>query len=86
MSNAYEVIMDEDKNPLRPLPKAQRFQLMAILATMWSTIFCVAVGSFLWWGELVVGHVAVVMGIFMTGMTFRMVKNQHRNSNIGHSE
>lgn len=80
MSNAYEVVMDENKNPLRPLPKAQRFQLMAILATMWSTIFCVAVGSFLWWGELVVGHVAVVLGIFMTGMTFRMVRKQKQNN------
>lgn len=83
MASAYEVIMDEDKNPLRPLPKAQRFQLMAILATMWSTIFCVAVGSFFWWGELVIGHLAVALGIVLTEMTFRMVGQQNRNTGLG---
>lgn len=68
---AYASIMNEEKNPLRRLPKAVRFQLMVVLSVMWTTIFSLAIGSWLWWGELVIGHVAVALGILITGITFR---------------
>ncbi len=77
---SYQVVMDENKNPLQNLPKTQRFQIMVILSCMWSTIFCVAIGSWFWWGELILGHVAVAIGIAFTSMTFSAAgKNTHRD-------
>lgn len=66
----YDLIMDENKNPLSTLPKVQRFQLMVMLSVMWTTIFCLGVGSWLWWGELIVGHVGVALALMITGLTF----------------
>ena len=80
MKISYQVLMDENKNPLQSLPKTQRFQIMVMLSCMWSTIFCVAIGSWFWWGELVLGHVAVALGIAMTRMTFSAVRTKtHRD-------
>jgi hypothetical protein len=72
--------MNENKNPLQSLPKIQRYQIMVILSLMWTTIFCVAIGSWYWWGELVIGHVAVATGVLFTGLTFRAArKKTHRD-------
>jgi hypothetical protein len=80
MREPYDVVMDANKNPLRALPKVQRYQIMVVLSLMWSTIFCVAIGSWYWWGELVVGHVAVATGVLITGLTFRAArKRTHRD-------
>ena len=67
----YSLIMDEENHPLMRLPKVVPFQIMVVISIMWSTIFCVAVGSFFSWGELAVGHVAIAMGILVTSLTFR---------------
>jgi energy-coupling factor transporter transmembrane protein EcfT len=74
-NEAYGLVMNEDKNPLKDLPKVQRFQLMVVLSIMWTTIFSLSIGSWLWWGELVVGHVAVAIGILITGLTFRHARS-----------
>ena len=70
MLNYYDIIMNSEKNPLRRLPPAQRFQCMVLLSVMWSTVFCLFVGEWLWYGELVLGHVAVLTAIFITGFVF----------------
>jgi hypothetical protein len=80
MRDSYAVVMDESKNPLQGLPKAQRFQIMTFLSVMWSSLFCLAIGSYAYWGELVVGHVAVAAGVVLTGLTFRQGgKKRKRN-------
>ena len=80
MNDPYTVVMDENRNPLNRLPKAQRFQIMVFLSVMWSTVFCVAIGSFAFWGELVVGHVAIALGVLVTALTFNTVRKQtHRD-------
>jgi hypothetical protein len=80
MSDPYSVVMDENQNPLKRLPKAQRFQIMLFLSVMWTTVFCVAIGSFAFWGELIVGHVALALGVFITGLTFKAATKQtHRD-------
>ena len=56
MLDWYRNISDSDRNPLRNLPPAQRFQTMAILGLMWTAIFCAAAGAWLWFGEIVVTH------------------------------
>ena len=80
MRDTYAVIMDESKNPLQGLPKAQRFQIMTFLSVMWSSLFCLAIGSYAYWGELVVGHVAVAAGVVLTGLTFCQVNKQRRRN------
>ena len=80
MRDTYSVIMDERKNPLQGLPKAQRFQIMTFLSVMWSSLFCLAIGSYAFWGELVVGHVAVAAGVVLTGLTFRQVNQQNQRN------
>ena len=70
IGNTYKIIMDSDRNPLRRLPKAQRFQIMVMLSMMWTLIFSVGIGTWAWFGELVVFHLAVLLGVFITGWTF----------------
>jgi len=80
MRDSYEVVMDENKNPLQLLPKAQRYQLMVFLSVMWTTVFCLAIGSYAYWGELILGHVALASAVLITGLTFRAVKQRtHRD-------
>lgn len=70
LDNPYRVVMDSERNPLRRLPKAQRFQIMAMLSFMWSVIFSVGIGTWAWFGELVGFHLLVLLGLFITGWTF----------------
>ena len=71
MNSIYRSIMDSEKNPLRSLPHAQRFQIMVYLSIMWTTIFCLGTGAWLWYGELVVAHLLVAAGFLVTAWTFR---------------
>jgi hypothetical protein len=70
MLSLYRAVMDSNVNPLRSLPPAQRFQAMALLGTMWTTIFCAAAGAWLWYGELITLHVLVAVGFLVTGLAF----------------
>ena len=64
----YGLVMDPDKNPLWNIHPAQRFQVMAYLSVMWTTIFCTAFGAWYWYGELILAHMLVILGIAMTGL------------------
>ena len=70
MSPIFRAVMDSESNPLRYLPRAQRFQLMVFLSVMWTTVFCAGAGAWFWYGELVVLHMLVAGGFLITGMTF----------------
>jgi hypothetical protein len=48
---------------------------MMFLSLMWTTIFCAVAGAWLWYGELVIGHLLVVLGFAITGITFRQANN-----------
>lgn len=67
----YRAVMDPAVNPLRNLRKGQQFQAMSSLGMMWTIIFCAGTGAWLWYGQLVVLHVLVALGIIVTGSTFR---------------
>ena len=56
MSQWYSLIMKSDRNSLRNLPPAQRFQLMVVLSVMWTTIFTASTTLLVWYGELMTGH------------------------------
>ena len=80
MFQIYNNIMDSQRNPLRTLPPAQRLQAMIILSVMWSTIFCLSTTAWVWYGELVVGHTLVILGIAVTAMTFRAAAGKKQGS------
>lgn len=71
MFDFYRFVMDPERNPLRHLMPAQRFQLMTLLSMMWTTIFCAAAGVWYLYGELVVVHLLLALGVLITGITFR---------------
>ena len=71
MAAIYRLIMDERINPLAALPAAQRFQIMVSLSMMWTTIFCAGAGAWVWYGELVVLHIGVLLGAMATAFVFR---------------
>ena len=80
MYQIYRNIMDSKRNPLHALPPAQRLQVMLLLSVMWSTIFCLTTASWLWYGELVVGHVLIILGIAITAMNFRTASEKTQAS------
>jgi hypothetical protein len=50
----WRLVMNSAWNPLRQLPKMQRFQLMQVLAYMWSLVFAAWAGSALVFGVSVI--------------------------------
>ena len=70
MHTWYTLVMDDRINPLRELQKPRRFQLMTLLSFMWTVLFCFALGAWLWFDELMIAHLAVLVGIAFTGMIF----------------
>lgn len=70
MISLYRSIMDSNFNSLRTLPVARRFQIMLFLSVMWTNIFCLSAGAWIWFGEIVVFHVLAVAGFIITGLIF----------------
>jgi len=80
--DTYASIMNDERNPLRILPPAQRFQTMTYLAIMWTTIFCAAAGSWFWYGQLLTAHMLVVLGAFITSAIFSTTERGLLKSSI----
>lgn len=70
MISIYSEVMDSSVNSLKRLPAAQRFQIMVYLSIMWTTIFCVGTGAWLWYGQLIVAHIGIALGVAVTSWTF----------------
>ena len=71
LAATWRLVMDSASNPLMRVPKMQRFQMMQVLAWMWSLVFTAWVGSALVFGASVVGHAILLIGIFFTAGVFR---------------
>lgn len=77
IASYWNVVMNADENPLAKLPKIVRFQLMTMLALMWTIIFCASAGLFAWFPQFVFGHVALLLlGIFATSSVFQSQNQQ----------
>ena len=74
--NDLDFLMNEQKNPLSNLPPMQRFQIMSILGLMWTLIFCIGSGAWLWFGELAIAHTLAAAGFLVTGLTFHTANSQ----------
>jgi hypothetical protein len=67
----FGAVMDPNINGLSKSPKIVQFQLMVALSFMWSVIFCVSAGVFVWLPGYVAIHVVLLFfGIFGTGWIF----------------
>ncbi len=55
-STYWDAVMNPERNPLSRLPKITRFQLMTVLALMWTTIFCASAGMFAFFPQFVAAH------------------------------
>ena len=86
MYSSYSMIMNSNKNPLNKLPPAQRFQIMVFLSLMWTTIFTTSASLWLWYGELLAGHLLVALGIALTGTTFQLADNKPIHEEVKNSE
>ena len=70
MLSSYNALMNDKYNPLRKLPPAQRFQIMLCLSVMWTTLFCLMIGAWMYFGELLIFHLLFVLGFSVTGLIF----------------
>jgi hypothetical protein len=71
IKDIYTAVFDDSSNDLRAMAKPVRFQLMVMLAWMWSVIFSLGIGSFYWFGTMVVAHMLAIFGVFVTTEVFR---------------
>ena len=71
LNRAYSVVMNPDANGLSKLPKIVRFQLMTVLALMWSVVFCVWIGAVSMIGPSWAAHAILLVGVFFTADIFR---------------
>ena len=74
LAATWRLVMDSESNPLMRIPKMQRFQMMQVLAYMWSFVFAAWVGSAMVFGVSVVGHAILLIGVFFTAEVFRRAR------------
>jgi hypothetical protein len=79
LSSLYRIVMDSSVNPLANLPKIVRFQLMSMLAFMWSGVFSLWIGNIALFGPSALGHLMLLIGVFFTAETFRRA---HKHSSL----
>ena len=70
-SRTYTLIMNPEFNGLFRLPKIVRFQLMTVLALMWSVVFSVWIGAISMIGPSMAAHAILLVGVFFTADIFR---------------
>jgi len=69
----WDPLMDPHKNPLMAVPSLARYQIMTVLAMMWSFIFCAMVGWMILFPYWIVGHILLLsLGAFITNYTFKV--------------
>lgn len=74
------MVFDPRVSPLRHLRPAQRFQVMCLLGMMWTTFFCLGLGIWYLYGELIVFHVLMAAGTLVTGLSFRSAAAKNNRS------
>ena len=59
---------------------------MVFLSLMWTTIFTTSASLWMWYGELLAGHLLVALGIALTGTTFQLADNTQIHEEIKNTE
>ena len=69
--DVYNVIMNANVNPLRNIPDmSTRFTILCYLSLIWSIAFATFFGSILVFGITAVAHIAILVAIGITVVTF----------------
>lgn len=69
--DTYKYVFDHNINPLRHIPDpASRMLIMIILAVMWSGAFATYIGSLMYFGGSVIGHILLISMVFFTAAVF----------------
>ena len=69
--DAYNYIMDHNKNPLRHIPDPlSRMWIMTVLAWMWSIVFGIYVGSVIYMGISLAAHFILLFMVTFTAAVF----------------
>lgn len=76
LTRAYNLVMNENRNPLSYLPRMVRFQYMTILSFMWSAVFTLWVGTMAVFGPTMAAHMLVLVAIFFTADIFRRARHR----------
>jgi hypothetical protein len=71
LRQSFYLVMSEERNGLRHLPKIVKFQLMTYLALMWSVVFGVWSGMIVLIGPSMAAHAILILGVFFTADLFR---------------
>lgn len=74
----YAAVMDPEVSKIRYLPVPQRLQLMLALGIMWTVIFTVSTGAWVYYGYMLAAHALVPLGLLVTGVTFRLAERRGR--------
>lgn len=75
IKSLYRVLMDPEINPLSALPRMVRFQIMVVLAYMWSVVFSLYIGMIALVGPSIAVHTILLIGVFFTADIFRRARN-----------
>ena len=68
--SSYNAFMYDKYNPPRQFCPVQRFQLIASLSITWTTLFCLMVGFWVYFGKLLIFHLLFVLGFSVIGLIF----------------
>ena len=82
MYDVATILFDDSKNDMRSLPKTVRLQILTTLSAVWCTAFSVLTFESIYevsygWGGLMLGHVAVIIAVYVTFHAFKYVKEKH---------
>lgn len=84
----WNSVMTIEDSPLRHLSRLDPMAAHAmfqILAWMWSAIFALWIGNFIWFAISGMGHVLLIAGIFLTAMTYKESEKRAINPRDGYN-
>jgi len=74
--DSYHGVMNLQYNPLRHVPdEALRHAIMQILAWMWCIVFSLYMGSYFVFGVSAVAHIAFIIALSITIITFKKAES-----------
>ena len=78
LDSAYGAVMNPNRNPLSKLHRMVTFQIMTVLAWMWSSVFSFWLGSLAVFGPSVAVHMILLIGVFFTAEVFALARRPKR--------
>ena len=86
IKQTYGVVMSDNLNTLRRLPKIVRFQIMTVLSLMWSVVFCTWTGLMVYVGHSFAAHAVLLIGIFFTADIFSRAEKSAADHREGYRD